>query len=631
MAAPSITFDANRGGCNGAPPLLFWRMIMTKKFLWMLAPFLLLSCSKLAEQTPQEKEAIIASAPASQRAVKPVETTYVVVENDELNKRFGGAKNGTAVCKLNKLANCDRLRVGQKLRVPAGIQPQTPAVKQAKAVTPSKPAPATVQAVSSVAPKAQRQAAAVTPRVSSNRDAEGYLSWNVVGLRNLRIFQGTQYLRHTQVLVMRKMGLSEAEIMEVVEALKSGTAEAGEMTAGMKFALMSYSTKSGVKVLEKVKYVGAETHRIYRIRLSSGRIVTIVEKCDNVGLEEAPPPPPVLVEEIPPLPPTLVPPPPYLPPPPEAKKFCHAWRVNAVVGAEVEIHKDLARSLYGAWGIYCMKLLKDGQIGFGPAGQMAVYASDPGSDGHFNGHLIQAGVGMMRVWNSGKDLEAKLMIGHYSSNYRESDYRSSENRWGIGFSAAFNDYHGRIDGSGDPETQGFFNLFVPVLGGSSEHSWQGQDLGDTSALKLYANIGIRRYLLKEDPDRKWNPYAQIGALTELRTGEDYFSCSVRVGVTNQRRTIGVHAGVNACDGGIVPAVGAWYDIGTDLRLKRAERRAAALLEDTGEGREATITFEGRVLDETREGVNDNDQALEYANDNGEGPQAETVPVAELRE
>ena len=129
--------------------------------------------------------------------------------------------------------------------------------------------------------------------------------------------------------------------------------------------------------------------------------------------------------------------------------ICDNLRVNAVVGAELEIDEARARSLYGAWGVYCMHRVRNGQIGFGPAGQLSVYGSNPGN-GQFNGHLIAGGVGMMRVWDSGQDLEVKAMIGDYASNYREGGYRSSEHRTILGLSAAYNDYRGRINGTGRP-------------------------------------------------------------------------------------------------------------------------------------------------------------------------------------
>lgn len=276
----------------------------------------------------------------------------------------------------------------------------------------------------------------------------------------------------------------------------------------------------------------------------------------------------------------------------QADGFCNNLRLNAVLGAELELNEGWARSGYGAWGVYCMKRLQDGQIGFGLAGQAAVYAGDPGN-GHFSGHLIAGGFGMMRTWNSGQDLEAKIMLGDYLSTYNNEDgYRQREHHPMLAFSVAHNDYSPRLRGETSmPERQLFGMVGLPIGGGCTS-SWQGTPLEGCSNMSLYYNAGVRQWVDN-------NLYVQAGILGEIRSGDDLFSCSLRVGYANNRRTIGVHAGINACSGGIVPAVGIWYDLGTDLRLKRAARRAASVSVDTGEGREATSTFSGRRLSSTR--------------------------------
>ena len=450
----------------------------------------------------------------------------------------------------------------------------------------------------------------------AQKSADGYYNWSRVGAFAVKKFKGGDpvYQNQARSQVLTAMGYNAYETNGILQQFNSDKCIAGTIKAGDEFEKGSFLDRNGrPKVTGKVRLTDTSesSFAVCRIYINAGDVVngykftrditlTLVYKCANVVVERRPPPPPAPPVKtppppvIPPAPPVKIPP----PPPAEARKFCDNLRVNAVVGAEVEIDEAMARSGYGAWGVYCMKKLKDGRIGFGPAGQMAVYGSNPG-DGKFNGHLIAGGVGMMREWNSGQDLEVKLMAGDYSSNYRESDYRSREHRTVLAVSAAHNNYSGRIDGSNRPERQIFGMIGLPI-GGSSSHSWQGKDLGNASALNLYANVGVRQYLLKEDPKRQWNPYVQVGALGEIRSGDDYFSCSLRIGVTNKRRTMGVHAGINACDGGIVPAIGAWYDVGTDLRLRRAEKRAAALSDDNGEGRKATTTVTGRRLNATRE-------------------------------
>lgn len=456
-----------------------------------------------------------------------------------------------------------------------------------------------------------RRTAVVAPHATSHRDAAGYLPWREVGVATMRDFQNgnPEYQEWARAQALSQLGLNAYQVREVLDAMKNGTAEQGVIHQGDTFKAMSYYSKRQGRVimLHKVRLTAAGEYEVSRVRLSNGRVIVIVDKCNNVGEEESappPPPPPAPKESTPPPPVDNTPPlPPVAPPVPvvptkQADGFCNNLRLNAVLGAEFELNEGHARSGYGAWGIYCMKRLKDGWIGFGPAGQAAIYAGDPG-DGHFNGHLITyPGIGMMRVWNKGQDLEAKLMVGDYVSNYRESDYRSHEQRTVIGLSVAFNDYSGRINGSGKPETQLFGMIGLPI-GGSSEHSWQGQPLDNPSSLGLYYNLGVRRYLLPEDPKRAWNPYIQAGILGEVRSGEDFFSCSLRVGATNRRKTFGVHAGVNFCNGSVVPAIGVWYDLGNDLRQRRAARRAAAIRPDDGSG-EATSEFSGTPLAATRD-------------------------------
>jgi hypothetical protein len=181
---------------------------------------------------------------------------------------------------------------------------------------------------------------------------------------------------------------------------------------------------------------------------------------------------------------------------------------------------------------------------------------------------------MMYVDKKGQDVEAKLMVGEYKSDYRNDDgYRMRERHPMLALSVAHNDYRGVIKGTGK-ERQIFGMLGFPI-GGSATEAWPGYE-GKASELNLYYNAGVRQFLNKEN-----TLYVQAGILGELRSGEDYFSCSLRVGYANKSKTFGVHAGVNACDGGIAPAIGAWVDFGQMIRKGRAKKRAAAIAPDLG--------------------------------------------------
>lgn len=612
--------------------------------IFIIAILLVVGISvKEAYFTPTKQQTASSSTqtpPASHPANRATEVRVTVQQGQTLIGLAG--RNWRQVCSHNRLPNCNQLRIGQVLVFPAGITPvqqpvQTPpASRPTAAAATSRSTPRAT--ITSASPRARQQGAVQTPRVVDNRN-DGFFPWRRVGASPLTRFDGGNPARqdHARSIALSAMGFNSYESRAILDRFNSNNCVAGTITAGDEFERGSFvDARGNVRVTGPVRLLDRSepTFEVCRVYLRRGDVVggytltrditvTLVRKCANVVIERRPPappappspspvpPPPSITQNIPPTP---VPP---LTPTPESRRFCNNWRLNAVVGVELELDEAWARSLYGAWGVYCMHQLRDGQIGFGVGGQLAFYGSDPG-EGRFRGHLIAAGPSMMRVWDSGRDLELKFMVGDYRSSYREGDYRSSEHRNILAISAAHNDYSRRLRGETSmPERQLFAMVGVPI-GGDCEASWQG-NAQDCSRLGLYYNAGARQWVNN-------NIYVQAGVLGEIRSGEDYFSCSLRVGVANDRRTLGVHAGVNACDGGIVPAVGAWFDLGTHLRIERAERRAAAITEDTGEGREVTTTFESVPLNETREDGN-SQTSVAANNNNGESPPADTETAA----
>jgi len=418
---------------------------------------------------------------------------------------------------------------------------------------------------------------------ATTRNAEGYIEWSRVGAATMNLFQGGgSRLDLARVYAMRQMGVSEPEIAQVLLDFRAKNFEEGVIRKGDKFKTMSFANKKEVKVMRNVILTAEGEYRVWRMRTKSGLTITFVEKCANVGIEETPPAPPAKenpppVEETPPAPLT-----PFVPPTTveEGQRLCNKLRVNGVLGFEWEplIHGSDSRSLYAAAGIYCMRLTKYGQIGFGLGGQAAFYGGKVKHVGRFRGHLYGAGPAVMIVNDKGLDYEGKLMIMDYASSYRQGGYRSHEHRTVIGLSLAHNDYRGRIDGTGKPETQYFALCGVPI-GGHTTETWNGQKIGNGSKLGLVCNAGLRKYLTE---GKKWNPYIQGGLLGEARKGgADFLSGSLRLGASNKHRTIGCGAGidVNLLKGGIHPGLGCWVDVAGMVRHKRTASRAAAIAAD----------------------------------------------------
>jgi hypothetical protein len=456
-------------------------------------------------------------------------------------------RNWQAICAVNELPDCNRISAGQKIRIPANL------------------------------PAAPRHG-----RVSG-RDAEGYSLWHKVGVQNMRIYQGGQYLRHSQVLAMRQMGVSEHDITEVVDALQNGTAEEGVMTTGTKFDKMSYSNRAGVHVIDKVRYVGAESHRIWRIRTSSGHVITIVEACDNVGLEEAPPPPPPPppppeVPPPPPPPPPEVPPPPPPPPAPE-RQGCFDW--NAVVGVEKEIAGADSQSAYLAAGAYKCWRGEHGIHGVGVGVKASAFSGHVNDGlGRFHGSFVGVGPAYEYISDDCWNIEAKLLGGRLDERFRQEDYRSHRRFLTVGPDLTYNNYRRRCQGKEWlPETQ--FNASVNLpLTRHAEHSWMGQPIQDTRELRrldVFAQAGARVWI-KDGPIQ---PYVQVGTFLELPGN---WSGSLRLGVAlDRKRCFGVHAGpdVDFLHGGTALAVGAWWDISCSVESRRERTRAHQVEERFG--------------------------------------------------
>lgn len=470
----------------------------------------------------------------------------VTVKAGDTLSRIAG-RNWRAVCKANNIPNCARLRVGQQIRL----------------------------STASVAPQGTSQV------VAGGRDAEGYFQWKVVGLRNLRIYQGQQYLRHTQVLVMREMGVSEAEITEVVEALKNGTAEEGQMTRGMKFAAMSYSTRKGIRIQQKVMYVGEETHRIWRVRTSGGRVITIVEKCDNVGLEEAPPPPPLPPPPPPPeLPPVILPPPPA--PEPEAKGNC--WDPKLVIGQEYEPSHDggnHSRSTFASGALYKCWRGEHGTHGIGVGFQASMWDGSVNSNlGKYEGNFVGVGPAYEYISDSGYDIEGKLLVGRLTEEFEQGDY-SSERKFGmLGVAGVYNNYSRRMRGEKWlPETQVFAFAGVPISR-DVKHSWQGKPIEDThdlSKLGVLAQAGVRQWLYEDDKIPVL-PYVQFGTFVETPGN---WTGSARLGIADRNRICGVGVGVDVdfIHGGSVFGLGWWCDVVRGIRYIRKDKRSEQITDN----------------------------------------------------
>ncbi len=177
------------------------------------------------------------------------EEFYSVRKGDTLLSRFG-PKAAPQVCKLNKLQNCDRIVVGQKLLLPDNVG--------GLRITDSQP-----------------------PRPSCVN--LGATPWNKYGSTKLRL-QGIE----------RNSGLTAEEKVEAKAKVQAGVGESILLTSEMRFSTMSSRGKNGqpvfvrnVEVCTPEKGGRVEVTRIWK--LSTGTVLAEPVSCGNIGTIVLPP------------------------------------------------------------------------------------------------------------------------------------------------------------------------------------------------------------------------------------------------------------------------------------------------------------------------------------------------------
>lgn len=234
--------------------------------------------------------------PAARQASAPAERHYTIQAGNTLTGLFGG--QWRAVCELNRLANCNKLTVGQRLRLPAGVEArQTPATTSAPAPRASVPvrtrsAPAVTTSVQSV-------------RRQSSRDADGWWHWTRVGGAPLTNC-GDEGQRTEEA--MAGIGLIESDKEEIRRMIAEGRGEAVSVPNGTRYEYVAYCEGGHVSYKTQVVLDDSDTAvTARRYRLSSGRVVDIIDQCGNWAIISD------ITVLIPPAPPevptTVVPPP----------------------------------------------------------------------------------------------------------------------------------------------------------------------------------------------------------------------------------------------------------------------------------------------------------------------------------
>ncbi len=563
----------------------------------------------VAQATIREAKGIIGTK--AEPAVVVPDSTYTVKSGDQLLKLFG-RKGAAVVCEDNKLASCDHIRVGQVLKLRAGVTP-----REAKAATPviakpaAKPAsettaivtPATKPVIAKRVARTYKYAAprpvAVVPKTNEageilyrrvgtaplngcgkkNVATVSEEAWEVLGLSN----DDREYLReHADLANGPRIHFTVAEGLHQIET-------------DVRLEKVTFCRAGKATAIGPMRTAWDAKESVYgeRFMLPSGKTLVWMRNCFNwVILPEektvfAPPPPPAEppVAESPPPEPIAIEPPadervPATPVAEVAKSFCNRFDPHLVVGQEHEPRHDggdQADSNFLAAALYCTWRNEDddGTHGLGAKLTASSWSGTVNQRaGKYAGHMHLVGPAYEYISDDGWDAEVSVpMVGKLHERFHQDKYESRRDFTLAGISAGYNNYERRLRGEPwFPETQVFGTAAVP-LSRAVSHSWDGQPITDTEELSrfgVYANAGVRWWLY-EDEDSMVLPYLQLGYFLETPSSE---SMSARLGIADVNRICGIGAGVDhdLKRGGDVLARGWWCDVVKGARVGRSAHR-----------------------------------------------------------
>lgn len=196
-----------------------------------------------------QEPTVLAQTDVRSESLAPVvekAATYTVRKGDVLSWVF--PKNWRQVCETNNLKDCDKIVVGQKLKLPQG----------------------------SVVVSAGGSKKTVHGAAKRSRDADGYRP-----IAKLNVSPYGKYRTEAKDIwkVLGPRGYSASEIYEYLKLRDAGKCASELFSKGTKFPWMSFGN---AKVIEKLQAAWDEPEVGLLCQLSTGRNVVIMQKCGNL-------------------------------------------------------------------------------------------------------------------------------------------------------------------------------------------------------------------------------------------------------------------------------------------------------------------------------------------------------------
>lgn len=446
-----------------APPRKWWRRPRREVFLLIFGLVLVVFAALNMEQmfqyyapvpetpilpTPAPRPpAVAVEAPppveANKEEAAPEPKEYTVVSGDTLIGRF--SKNEKAVCELNKLADCNKLVLGQKLLLPEGVEPLARKVVM--------------------------------------RDQDG---WLPIARLNVDPY-GPHRTPEMDRKILKGRGYTPAEVDEYLEMRAQGKGVREEFSRGTEFLWMAFG-KAG-KSLANLKAVWRKPEGGTFYQLSSGRNVVVLDLCGN--LTEVTSPPPKKEEPPPSSPPTLPPPASPSPDEPEGTVPFHGepqGQSNCELQAGLGLYGN--RVYDGKWAYVegICYIWKDGEWQAGP-GAYAMYGDGESAGTAFRNKEYGIGlqVGAQRNWVNDRnrlstfDLKLRLLSDKSWGSNPDSGYAFTQKGGKFG---VYTSYAERTTGESDSPLVGVIGEYWKSFGQKVTSTWAAQPVQDRGSVSL---------------------------------------------------------------------------------------------------------------------------------------------------
>lgn len=478
-----------------------------------------------------------------------VESSIHVVKRGETLSRIAG-KNWKQVCELNKLQNCGRIVVGQKLIL-------NPVGSGTRSLSRSGSAPST---------------------------KSGVFAWKNVGAAPLH---GDRCGGRDEATINREawdyLGLAKAEQVLLEQQISERKHQGLYLKPGDHFEAVAFCQKGKVSFKYNVVAAWPKEKVVYArsYTLTDGRVLYWVLNCNNwvlLGPAVSPPEPAVVEAEA----------------PPEPKE---AGEVFETVAARYDY--DLAMyagadpdvRFAGFEGAF-FPLLKDTEdgrhaLGIGAKGDWWTGANAQGFK--YDGNNLTIGPAYKWSGTDGRDVNIKLLAGRVKQSGHQGDYESQQRYNALCLATNYTDASREREGQEALPEWSVWANYCHLVAKKFGHTWQGKSIADTSELgqsKAIISIGGRLYLHKNletatsgalsgEVVRGLQPFVELGGNMEVPSDP---SGHAYLGVRTADKIWTAGVGPHFSSEGVVPGFAVTFDAGRAMKLSIENTRWQATLE-----------------------------------------------------